>query len=86
LALKRHTGYTADGTQTYSDGQLLAESVRRFKGQAADAVVITEVDFEELDPMAKRMLFVTITRSRLQVMLVTSIKERNALLKHLKND
>jgi len=83
LALKRHTGYTADGTQTYSNGQLLVESVRRFKGQAADAVVITEVDFEGLDSMAKRMLFVAITRARLQVVLVTSIRASNALIRCL---
>jgi len=48
-------------------------------------VVITEVDFEELDPMAKRMLFVAITRARLQVVLVTSIRASEALLSALQN-
>jgi hypothetical protein len=62
---------------------LPARSEQRFKGQAADAVVITEVDFEELDSMAKRMLFVAITLARLQVVLVTSIRASHALIECL---
>jgi hypothetical protein len=80
LPLKRHQGYDERGNQIYAEGQLLVESVRRFKGQAADAVIITEVDFEELDQLAKRMLFVAITRARLHVVLVTSERARDALM------
>lgn len=79
LPLKRHTGYDAAGNQIYSEGQLLVESVRRFKGQSADAVVITEIDFEAMDQMARRMLFVALTRARLHAVLVTSERARDVL-------
>lgn len=83
LPLKRHTGYDSAGNQIYSEGQLLVESVRRFKGQSADAVVITEVDFEAMDQVAKRMLFVALTRARLHAVLVTSERARDVLFKVL---
>ena len=63
--LKRFTGaYEDGGAPVWSDGQLLADSIFRFKGQAAPAVVLSEVDFEELDENAKRRLFVGLTRAR----------------------
>jgi superfamily I DNA and RNA helicase len=52
--------------------------VFRFKGQAADAIVFTEVDFSDIGLQEKRRLFVALTRARLQVALVTS--DRAALL------
>ena len=79
LALRRHTGYEDNGDQIYSPGQLLVESVRRFKGQSADAVVVTEVDFEQWDQIARRMLFVALTRARLHAVLVTSERARDLL-------
>lgn len=64
--------FNPDGTAVWTHGELLVDSLFRFKGQAADAVVITEVDFEELDLNARRRLFVALTRARLQVVLVTT--------------
>jgi superfamily I DNA and RNA helicase len=52
--------------------RLRVDSVFRFKGQAADAVVITEVDFADLGTRERRRLFVALTRARLQAALVTS--------------
>ena len=43
---------------------MLVESVYRFKGQAAPAVILTEIDFEVLDDKAVRKLFVGATRAR----------------------
>jgi hypothetical protein len=48
------------------------DTVFRFKGQAADAVVITEIDFEAFTVRERRRVFVALTRARLQVVLVTS--------------
>lgn len=79
LRVRRQTGYDADGTALWSDGQLLVDTVYRFKGQAADAVVITEVDFAELGAREKRKLFVALTRARLQAVLVTSEQAGRAL-------
>ena len=72
-ATRRFTGeYDATGEPRWSKGELLVESVYRFKGQSAAAVVVTEMDFAELDDAARRRLFVALTRARMAVELVLS--------------
>ena len=71
--LRHFTGrYDEGGGAIWTDGQLLIESVRRFKGQAASAVVLTECDFAELDAMNRRLLFVGLTRARVHLEWVVS--------------
>ena len=77
--VKRQTGFDADGNAQWSAGDLLVDTVFRFKGQAADAVVLTEIDFGELGPRERRRLFVALTRARLQVALVTSERAAQAI-------
>ncbi len=43
---------------------IVADTVFRFKGQSAPAVVFTEIDFAEWSPSATRRLFVGLTRAR----------------------
>jgi hypothetical protein len=77
--LRSFTGdYDLLGIPVYRDGQLLAESVYRFKGQSAPAVILTEIDFEALDDRTVRKLFVGMTRARMKLVLVLS--ERAAAL------
>ncbi len=72
-ALRRFTGaYDLLGQPVYSAGDLLAESVYRFKGQAAPAVIFAEVDFEDLDDRTIRKLFVGATRATMKLVLVIS--------------
>ena len=72
--LSHFTGrYDEDGTPVWAEGQLLIESVRRFKGQAAPAVVLTECDLAQLDPMNRRLLFVGLTRARVHLEWVMSV-------------
>jgi len=71
--LNHFTGAFDEGSNPiWQDGQLLMESVRRFKGQAAPAVVLTECDMDELGPMNRRLLFVGLTRARLHLEWVIS--------------
>lgn len=71
--LKTFTGrYDLLGQPIYSEGDLLLESVYRFKGQAAPAIVLAEVDFESLDERAVRKLFVGATRAMMKLVMVTS--------------
>ena len=56
----------------WTEGQLLIDSVRRFKGQAAAAVVLTECDLAQLDAMNRRLLFVGLTRARVHLEWVVS--------------
>jgi hypothetical protein len=78
-SLKTFTGrYDLLGQPLYSEGDVLLESVYRFKGQAAPAIVFAEIDFEELDERAVRKLFVGATRAMMKLVLVVS--ERSAAL------
>ncbi|MEC5217302.1 hypothetical protein RCH09_002259 [Actimicrobium sp. GrIS 1.19] len=64
--------YDLLGNPVFRKGGLLAESVYRFKGQSAPAVIFTEIDFAELDERTVRKLFVGMTRARLKLVLVMS--------------
>lgn len=59
-------------TPIWTEGQLLMESVRRFKGQSASAVVLTECDLAQLDPINRRLLFVGLTRAQVHLEWVMS--------------
>ena len=51
---------------------MLIESVYRFKGQSAPAVILAEIDFETLDERTLRKLFVGATRAMMKLVLVAS--------------
>lgn len=71
--LRRFTGsYDMFGAPEYTEGDLLVETVYRFKGQAAPCVVFTEIDFEVFDERVRRKLFVGMTRAGLRLHLVLS--------------
>ena len=79
--LKSFTGaYDLFGTPEYRPGGLLAETVYRFKGQSAPAIIFTEIDFERLDERVLRKLFVGMTRARLKLILVLSERAEQQLL------
>jgi hypothetical protein len=71
--LRSFTGaYDLFGNPVFREGGLLAESVYRFKGQSAPALIFTEIDFEDMDELTLRKLFVGMTRARLKLVLVMS--------------
>ncbi len=83
-SLKTFTGhYDLLGQPLYSDGDVLLESVYRFKGQAAPAIVFAEIDFEQLDERAVRKLFVGATRAMMKLVLVVSERSAKVLLERL---
>ena len=78
--LRSFTGhYDLFGQPCHGDGDLLLESVYRFKGQAAPAVVFTEIDFDVLDERAVRKLFVGATRATMKLVLVISDRAASQL-------
>lgn len=83
LATRRQQGFDEHGSAVWSDGVLLVDTVYRFKGQAADAVVITEIDFMEWSDKDRRKLFVGLTRARLQAVMVTSNRAADVLQSRL---
>ena len=79
--LKSFTGaYDLLGDPIYREGGLLAESIYRFKGQSAPAVIFTEIDFEVIDELVLRKLFVGMTRARLKLVMVLSERAQQQLL------
>jgi len=70
---RRFTGsFTRDGNPVWSDGELTVESIYRFKGQSAPAIILSEVDFTELTDKERRKLFVGMTRAQLNLQVVLS--------------
>lgn len=85
--LKTFTGrYDLFGNAVLSDGDILIDSVYRFKGQAAPCVIFTEIDFETLDDLALRKLFVGMTRATMKLTLVVSERAATTLLARLADD
>jgi len=81
IRLKSFTGrYDLFGTPQFSEGEILCETVFRFKGQAAPCIVLTEVDFDTLDERARRKLFVGMTRASMKIFLVISQPAAEILL------
>jgi hypothetical protein len=81
---RRFTGqYDTAGNPIWSDGRLLTESLYRFKGQSAPAVVLCEVDFEQLGLREQRKLFVGLTRAQMRVDMVLSERAVQAMTMRL---
>ncbi|MCX9157908.1 ATP-binding domain-containing protein [Niveibacterium sp. 24ML] len=73
LRLNKTTGeFDAQGNAKRTPGELELETVFRFKGRSAEAVVFTEIDFDAFDPATCRRLYVGLTRARTHLELVTS--------------
>ena len=78
--VRRFTGrYDLLAQPVYTGGELLVESVYRFKGQAAPAVVFSEVDFESMDERSVRKLFVGATRATMKLSIVASTRAALAI-------
>lgn len=72
---RRFTGaYTRNGDHVWSEGELMIESLYRFKGQSAPAVILSELDFTELTEHERRKLFVGMTRAQLNLQIVLSVQ------------
>jgi hypothetical protein len=72
--------YDLFGRPEFSDGDLLIETVYRFKGQSAPCVILTEVDFEILDDTTRRKLFVGMTRASMKLVVVLTERAARSLL------
>jgi len=87
LRLRRFTGrYDDGGGAIWTDGDLLAETVRRFKGQSAPAVVLTECDLGDLDEVSRRLLFVGLTRASFRLEWVMSRRTEACLAQVLEGE
>jgi len=78
--LRAFTGtYDLFGNPEYREGDVLLESIYRFKGQSAPCVILTEVDFDALDEQAARKIFVGATRATMKLIVVASARAARAI-------
>jgi hypothetical protein len=85
--LKSFTGqYDLLGNPIFGAGEMLCETVYRFKGQAAPYVVFTEINFEEYDEAVMRKLFVGATRATMKLTLVISKRAAEILINRVANN
>jgi hypothetical protein len=82
-SLSRFTGAFRDDQPVYTEGELRVESVYRFKGQSAPAVVMTDIDFTVWDDLNRRKLFVGLTRASMAAHLVLNIHSAGLLKQRL---
>jgi hypothetical protein len=72
-ALRVFTGcYDLLGNPVFSEGEVLLDSVYRFKGQAAPCVIFSEIDFAAPDDLTLRKLFVGMTRATMKLTLIAA--------------
>jgi hypothetical protein len=68
LRTRRFRGtYDAAGNPLWTEGELLVETVYRFKGQSAPVIVLCEVEFAELGQKELCKLFVGMTRAQFRL-------------------
>jgi hypothetical protein len=72
--------YDEFGNPEYSEGEITTDSVHRFKGQAASCVVLTEIDFAQMDENSKIRIFVGATRATMKLIMVVSSRSLNSML------
>jgi hypothetical protein len=87
LGPHRFRKFTGDfdllGAPRHTEGEVTLETVFRFKGQSAPAVVLTEIDFEAFDEDAMRRIFVGATRATMKLVLVMSERAAKALIERV---
>ena len=81
LRTRRFTGrYDSAGNPQWTGGELLVETLYRFKGQSAPAVILCEIDFEQASDVERRKLFVGMTRAQVRLECVLSERAARGLL------
>ena len=84
LMLRKFTGkYDKAGNALWTAGNLLADSVYRFKGQSAPVVVLCEIDFETLSDRDRKKLFVGMSRAQMRLECMVSERAEQVLSKLL---
>jgi len=79
--IKRFTGkYNEAGEQIYSEGELLVETVYRFKGKQKPVVLLTELDFSEWTDRIKCLIYTGCTRARLGLSVFISNQAEQVFL------
>jgi hypothetical protein len=63
LKVRKFTGAYEGAEQVFTDGELVVETIRRFKGQQSSALVVTDVDPSPEHETDMRVLYCALTRA-----------------------
>lgn len=87
IPLRRFLGqYDAGGNPIYTPGDILCETVYRFKGQSAPCVILSEIDAERFDETGLRKVFVGASRATFKLSLVASLQASKILASTLTDE
>lgn len=79
--IKRFSGeYSEEGDQLYTDGELLVDTVYRFKGRQKPIVFFTEIDFAVWTGRIEKLLYVGCTRAEISCSLFITEQAEQAIL------
>jgi superfamily I DNA and RNA helicase len=72
--LKRFTGeYDSSGNQVYTEGDILFDSIFRFKGNQSPAVILVDIDkTESLSDRDRSVLFCGMTRATVRLDIISA--------------
>ena len=65
-------GYDKAGNALWTNGDILAETIYRFKGQSAPIIILCEIDFMAIGTKELRKLFVGFTRAQFHLINIVS--------------
>lgn len=84
VTLKRFTGeFDGSGRAVWTEGDLVADTMARFKGRSAPVVILAELDFDTLDDRTRRLLFTGMTRAQWRLECVMSARVEKILMEAL---
>ncbi|HEY8357297.1 MAG TPA: AAA family ATPase [Ramlibacter sp.] len=85
LRTRRYRGeHDRDGNPLWTEGELLVETVYRFKGQSAPVIVLCEIGFDAIGPKELCKLFVGMTRAQFRLECVLAEPAAAALVGRVK--
>ncbi|NEX17929.1 MAG: hypothetical protein C1943_15245 [Halochromatium sp.] len=75
--IRRFTGgYQPDGTQIWTDGLITLDSLYRFKGQEAPAVILTDIEDQKDQERLNRLLYCGMSRATVRLELIGDKRAR----------
>lgn len=82
--LKKPTDrFDSNNNRIFTEGEILCDTLLRFRGLGAPCVIVTEMDFEEVNDRVRNLLYHAMTRSSVALAFVMSERAFNALNRHI---
>ena len=76
-------GYDKAGNALWTNGDILAETIYRFKGQSAPIIILCEIDFKSIGTKELRKLFVGFTRAQFHLINVVSHQAAELIMERI---